>query len=131
MIALNSDLPPLRVVKMMDDVSERIRTRRKQLRLSQEALEELTGISQSVISKYERAEMTPGAEYLRKLAQGLETTTDYLLSLSKTPEIPLLNPSVSDEYLRALRLFRMLTPKQRKSILSLMETLVEEGDDTT
>lgn len=58
--------------------------RRLELKLSQEALGRLTGISSQLISKYERGRVTPGKRNLRKLAKGLQTTEEALWS-DETP----------------------------------------------
>lgn len=44
-----------------------------------------TGISQSVLSKYERGDMLPTSENLIILAKFYGTSTDFLLDLTDTP----------------------------------------------
>lgn len=62
--------------------AERIKELREEKSLYQKQLGDKIGVAQSVISKYERGEATPSYEVLFKLAQVLDTTTDYLLGLT-------------------------------------------------
>lgn len=48
-----------------------IRRIRKEKKITQEKLEELTGIKQSALSKYERGTVIPGTEILNRIAKGL------------------------------------------------------------
>ncbi|HWQ51016.1 MAG TPA: helix-turn-helix transcriptional regulator [Terriglobales bacterium] len=52
--------------------------------LTQRQIAEATGISQSLLSKYENGDRTPTCGNLIALARFLDTSTDYLLGL--TPE---------------------------------------------
>ena len=55
--------------------------------LTQRQIADATGISQSLLSKYENGERTPTCGNLIALAKFLDTSTDYLLGLTfeKTP----------------------------------------------
>lgn len=61
-------------------------TRLKELRevkeLSQEKLAEISGVSQSVITKAEQGRSVPNGEMLERLASALDCTIDYLFSRS-------------------------------------------------
>lgn len=61
---------------------ERILEARKYRRLSQEQLAELADLNRVMISKYETGATVPTLQTLAKLANALNTTTDYLLGLS-------------------------------------------------
>jgi transcriptional regulator with XRE-family HTH domain len=61
---------------------ERILEARKYRRLSQEQLAELADLNRVMISKYETGATVPTLQTLTKLANALNTTTDYLLGLS-------------------------------------------------
>ncbi len=57
-----------------------------------------TGISQSVLSKYETGELSPTSENLIILAKFYGTSVDYLLDLTdeKAPYPPKLSERISD-----------------------------------
>lgn len=59
---------------------ERMRELRKQKRLSQQELADLVGLHQSHIGRYERGASRPTADALKRLADALGVTGDYLLS---------------------------------------------------
>ncbi len=57
---------------------ERLRQLREKKSLSQRKLADITGIHYLSIGKYERGQVKPTAESLHKLAEALDTHTDYL-----------------------------------------------------
>jgi transcriptional regulator with XRE-family HTH domain len=69
----------------MTKLGERIRTRRKQLGMSQEDLASYMSTIQRQISHYETGDNSPTAEVLVRLAQALETSLDYLVGLTDDP----------------------------------------------
>ena len=54
------------------NTGEKIKQRRKELKITQSALEKLTGITVSAIQKYEYGKMKPKIEQLQKLATALK-----------------------------------------------------------
>ncbi|MBS9464393.1 helix-turn-helix transcriptional regulator [Flagellimonas sp. 389] len=72
---------------------KRIASLRKELKMSQTDLANQLNTSVSVISRYERDEMTPSVDTAKKLAQLLNTSVGYLLGendnagLFKSPEM--------------------------------------------
>jgi transcriptional regulator with XRE-family HTH domain len=61
---------------------DNIRRVRKERRLSQQKLSELTGVGRSAIAQYERLRNEPPLDVLRKLAEGLRVETLELLDLA-------------------------------------------------
>ena len=59
---------------MGTNLGENIRKARKALKLSQDALGELTGANRVTISKYENNEYNPSLPALKRLAEALHTT---------------------------------------------------------
>jgi transcriptional regulator with XRE-family HTH domain len=64
-------------MKMM---SERIRARRKELKIRQIALGKMVGVSNAAISQWERGETEPRGDNLLALAKALQCSPDYLLN---------------------------------------------------
>lgn len=64
---------------------ERIRIFRQRRKLSLRELADVTGISPSSLSAYERDAIDPSGHALRALSLALGVSTDYLLRLRATP----------------------------------------------
>lgn len=65
---------------------ERLEQLRKQRGITQTTLGEMLDITQRQVSKYERGGGNPSVEVLVKLADILDTSTDYLLGITHTPD---------------------------------------------
>ncbi len=72
------------MLTVMDlDIGPRIRARRDLLGLKQHHLAEKCETSLAMVSQWETGHRTPSAEGLKKLAQALKCSTDYLLGLKE------------------------------------------------
>jgi len=60
-------------------LGEKIRELRKEKGLSQAVLESRSGVNAKLLSKYETGRVFPTADTLKRIAQGLEISADYLL----------------------------------------------------
>jgi transcriptional regulator with XRE-family HTH domain len=60
-------------------LGEKIRQLRKERGFSQSLLEKRSGVNAKLLSKYETGRIIPTADTLRKIAEGLEISADYLL----------------------------------------------------
>jgi transcriptional regulator with XRE-family HTH domain len=106
------------------DLSKRIRQRRKQLKMTQEDLQEVSGVNQSMISKYEKGDTEPSAEKLVALASGLQTTTDWLLGLTDHVNPPVVKESDLNEMEReVLKIFRSKVPEKQKQAVEIMKAV--------
>jgi transcriptional regulator with XRE-family HTH domain len=85
---------------------ERLKEVRESRGLSQTDLEQLTGISNMQISRYESGKSEPTPEVIVKLANNLSITTDYLLGLVANPEDHLELQDLSPTEARLLAAFR-------------------------
>jgi len=68
----------------MDTIGERIKELRNKNELTQEELGKKINVGKTTISNYENNYSKPNCEALIKLANTLDTTTDYLLGRSIT-----------------------------------------------
>ncbi len=75
----------------MATFGERLRTLRLQAELSQQALGQRCGASQSAISEWEADRGTPSPATVRQLCNALGVTADYLLGHADSPEGPPLS----------------------------------------
>jgi len=68
------------VIQMKDGFAKRLRELRKQKKLSQAELAKIVGVHHTHIGRYERGvSARPAADTLKKLADILGVTTDYLI----------------------------------------------------
>lgn len=108
----------------MADISERLRRRRKQLRLSQEALAEIANIDQTQISRYEKGKNEPGADVLASLANALNTTTDWLLGLTENPNRPAISKGdLSEDERELIDSYRGIPADKQRQIRSIVRAL--------
>lgn len=68
------------------EVGKRIKRRREQRNLSQEALAKMIGKTRTVVTGYESGEVMPPGLVVKQLAEALGTTADFLLGLTDNPE---------------------------------------------
>lgn len=66
-------------------IGERIRTLRKQKRMSQAELGNQIGITPNTVAKWERGELTPRGTSIARVAKALETTSAYILGETSDP----------------------------------------------
>lgn len=97
---------------------------RLRMGLSQQKLADLIGFSQQTIYQYENGITQPDLTTLKKLADCLHTTTDYLTGYSDLP----VNPQLPDggfaaEDVRLLRAIQGLPEKSRRALELLIEEL--------
>ena len=79
--------------------SDRLKSLRKSKKLTQVQISELIGVQQGTYSRWENGTLEPGLEYVVKLANLFETTTDYLLGqtpYSVIDSIPLEQIDISN-----------------------------------
>ena len=71
----------------MDNIfGKRLREKKKKKGLTQRELANLLGISASSVGMYEQGRREPENALLSKLCNVLDTTTDYLIGFTKTPQ---------------------------------------------
>jgi transcriptional regulator with XRE-family HTH domain len=100
-----------------EDLGDRIGRLRRKRGWSQAELAERAGAQAHQISKYERGDYRPGLEMLSRIAEALETTTDFLI----TGQEPARDPR-----LRALLPKLEALPRELRDILAdLLESVVQ------
>jgi transcriptional regulator with XRE-family HTH domain len=101
--------------------ARRLRKARKLRGLSQGQLADLAKLQQPVVSFYEVGSRRPSFSNLRKLADALEVTTDYLIGRSATPGVV---PGTDEEILAAYEKLRL---DDRRLVRTMILQLVERG----
>lgn len=101
-------------------IGSRIKSRRKQIGLTQKTLGEKAGVSAPAINRFEKGDKSPSVETLVKLAKALGTSSDFLLG-AETVEGMFLDQETSD----AFKIFTSLSQDHRQLVLSNIKFLKE------
>lgn len=111
----------------------RLKSLRKERKLTQEALGEKINVTKVSISGYENGNRTPDTETLQKLADFFDVSTDYLLGRTYNPQIE-NNQSKQDIDFNdpSLGLFfkeiKNAPEEQREQLRKIWEIIKGEGD---
>jgi transcriptional regulator with XRE-family HTH domain len=104
------------------ELAEKIRHLRKQRAWSQAELGEKVGIHSGHVSRLETGRYQPSSELLKKLAQALEVSTDYLLN---PQEGELSAVTAGDKSLiERVRLIESLDPEERAAVFKIIDGLL-------
>ena len=107
----------------MEIFSQRLRKAREDKKLSQTELAEKAGFQPSAISHFETGKRSPSFANLKKLADALEVTVDYLLGRAEEPQ----NQGLAAEVL--FRDFGKLSLEDQKTIAQMTKLLAEKKKD--
>lgn len=105
----------------MISFGKKVAVLRKEKKLSQTELAKKLNTSVSVISRYERDEMTPSIETARRLAALLDTTVGYLLGESE--EDDLLKDQQMMQRLKELREF---SEQEKQQVYFNLDAIIRE-----
>ncbi len=104
-----------------DQFAQRLRAARELRELSQGRLANRADLQASAVSHFETGTRKPSFDNLRKLADALEVTTDYLLGRVPDP-VGLAGPE------RIYRNLGQLTGSDRKTVEDIIEILANRGN---
>lgn len=101
---------------------EKIKRLRKEHGMSQAKLAELTGVHKAHFSRLERGVYQPSIELLKKIAQALDVTADYLLN----DEVDEISPvRVEDKsLLERVKLIETLETEEKNALLKIIDALL-------
>jgi transcriptional regulator with XRE-family HTH domain len=85
---------------------DRLKALREERGWSQRELSRHCGLSLSAINFYERGEVEPSAKHLKKMAEVLGVSTDYLLGLSDYPTAQFGSSEINDDERAIIQAFR-------------------------
>ena len=102
-------------------MGDRIKTARKRLNLTQEALAEMVDVTLYYMGEIERGVKTPSLDLFIRLVEVLDVSADYLLRDTV---------STGNVYgdKRMARKLENLTPRQRAAVEALIDTYIEYLD---
>lgn len=101
--------------------SERLRASRERKRLSQTDLAKRTNLQPSAISHFENNRRSPSFANLKRLANALEVTVDYLLGRAEEPQ----NPGLVAEQL--FRHLEQMSPDDQETITKMAKMLADKN----
>lgn len=105
-------------------IGDKIKELREGKNISQKELSELVGVSDAMISMYEKNKKGPSVEVVTKLADALNVSTDYLLDVETIAEneIP--------ENIRAVARDLMDLPEEnRKLAIDMIKMMTKKGKE--
>lgn len=103
-------------------LGEKIKRRRKQSGLSQGELAERVGINPTHLSRLEGGRYQPSVEVLKKLADVLEVSTDYLLSdeEEEPAEVTITNKPLAER----IRLIDALDQADQDALIHVIDSML-------
>ncbi len=104
----------------MDSFGKKLRDCREAKKLSQNELAKLMNTNHSIIGKYERDEVKPTIDVVKKLTSHLETTVGYLLG--ETEEKNLLK---DPKMLKRLNDIATFSKEQKEHILFALDAMIK------
>lgn len=105
----------------MDTFGTRLRDCRKEKGLSQNELAKALETNHSVIGKYERDEVKPSIDVVKKLSAMLGTTSSYMLGETDSDEL-----FKDPDMLRRLKEINALPPKDKDCILYNLDAVLRD-----
>lgn len=105
-----------------DSLGERIAKFRKEKGLTQIELAKAIGITQTLISAYERGRLRPNYEIIAGFAQALEVTTDELIGLKQSKTT---TKKTSLKILKRLNKIEKLPPSQQRALLQTIDNYLK------
>lgn len=112
------------------EFKNRIKKLRKDKKLTQSQLSELTGITTSLISKYENGSKEVGLDNATRLAEALETSLDYLIRGEGEPIIKYQNnPNLNLDIFLTLKrqnLFLLYKSQNFNQLPKIIQNYIEE-----
>ena len=109
----------------MTDLGKRILEQRKRKNLSQTDLATAVGISYAQIGRYETKDTQPPAEVLKKIADALDTTVDFLISGDTNEKAK--SALKDSELLQQFKAVEQMNDDDRTVIKKLIDAFITKG----
>ena len=103
-----------------------LREQRQAAKLSLRQLSELAGVSNPYLSQIERGLKRPSAEILQQLAKGLEVSAESLYVKAGILDAEVTHEASHPDVRRAIADDPRLTARQKKTLLDIYESYVED-----
>lgn len=104
------------------NIGDRIKELRNQKKLTQAELGEMVGLTYIQIGRYETGKSAPSSDGVQKLAQALDTTTDFLMNGSLDEVIAM---QLTDrELLKQFKAVEMLSPEDKHLVKTFIDAFI-------
>lgn len=103
-------------------IKDKIKRLRKNKGLGQKQLAEIVGINTTHLSRLETGRYQPSVEVLKKLADALQVTTDYLVSDTddEAEEIKIQDQS----FINKIKLLDSLDEKEKETVINVIDAML-------
>ena len=102
----------------------RLKELRKEKGVSQQELAKKINAEQSQVSKWEQGTIQPNFDYLSKIANYFEVTTDYLLGRSSDIGVIQVNANLTEQEQELLYLFNKLNRDYKNQVIGFTKSLL-------
>lgn len=112
-------------------MKSRIKELRKKRGLMQQRLASELGITQQMLSKYERDVTLIKVDVLKKIAKYFNVTTDYLIGVSDVKrdlQRQMIMNEILDEYYDLVEVYKELDPYDQEMIWSIIQVVKRTSD---
>jgi transcriptional regulator with XRE-family HTH domain len=112
-------------------VGTRIRVQRRHLKISQDDLAQVLGLTFQQVQKYERGTNRVSASMLVRIAAKLQTTVASLVgeNIVADQDEAMLNVLSTPGAIELLQAYGQARPKARKAMLTMARALIDEEND--
>ena len=119
-------MSPIPLNDLGSSLGDYLREQRQSARLSLRQLSALAGVSNPYLSQIERGLKRPSAEILQQLAKGLEVSAESLYVKAGILDEAFTPQTGTTDVRRALANDPALTARQKKALLDIYESYVED-----
>lgn len=109
----------------MTSLGSRILELRKGKNWSQSELAKMIGVTYAQVGRYENKGAQPSAEVLKKIADALDTSTDYLMYGDKTEKAKAFLQDT--ELLQQFKEVEKMKPEDKNTIKTLIDAFITKG----
>ena len=106
----------------MATLAEKIKALRLEQGLTQPQLAKLVGVSNGTISFWENGLNRPRSDYVIKIAEALNTSSEYLLDNENESDISYIQP---EDELLLLRAYRQMSEGKKRALFQMLDLDVE------
>jgi len=108
---------------------ERLKQAREKKQLTKAALGKMVNVHYSQIGRYERNEANPSSDVLKKMANGLDVTTDYLMNGTSSD---LAEEQITDKALvNQFKKISVLSDENKKIVIALIDAFLFQQEMKT
>lgn len=113
--------------KILETIRTRIRAQMSELGISQAELADAAGVRRSGLNEVLNRDRLPGCDFIVRIAERLQVSTDYLLRAEASP---IADELIGDPQVRRLlSAIATLAPENRGRVLAAIENLLETGQE--